>query len=75
MKTSFNTVVEYVKNLFPGYAPAVVSDNPQLDARVVASLVPNSFYLVAKNGHRYWYCPVAKTADMQLVQRILLEDV
>ena len=74
MKQSFSMVIEYVKNLFPGCAPAVVSDNPQLDARVGAALAPNSFYLVAKNGHRYWYCPVANTADMQLVQRILRDN-
>ena len=67
MNNGFKTVINYVKNLFPGCAPVVVSDNPQLDAQVIAYIAGNKFYTVASNGHRYWYCfvdadniPVAK---------------
>ena len=69
MKNYFSTVVEYVKNLFPGCAPAQVvpSDDPALDAAVLATLSTDTFYVTAHNGGNYWYCftsrknmPVAK---------------
>lgn len=60
MNNGFKTVVNYVKNLFPGCAPAVISDSPQLDAQVIAYMAGNKFYTVASNGHRYWYCFVDK---------------
>lgn len=56
MNLSYKAVVQYVKNLFPGTAPVAVSDNPQLDAQVLAYLSSDKFYMVASNGHRYWYC-------------------
>ena len=67
MDLSYKTVVNYVKNLFPGVAQVAVSDNPQLDVKVMSYLAMNKLYLVARNGHLYWYCfvnnqylPVAK---------------
>lgn len=56
MDVSFKTVVEYVKNLFPGIAPVQVSENPQLDAAAVARLANEKFYIWASNGMLYWYC-------------------
>lgn len=56
MDISYKTVVNYVKNLFPGIAPVAPSDNPALDAQVINYLATNKFYTVASNGHRYWYC-------------------
>ena len=70
MDLSYKTVVNYVKNLFPGKAPVVASDNPQLDAQVVAFKSMNKFYTVASNKHRYWYCFV-DDADIPLVKYIL----
>lgn len=56
MDISFKTVVEYVKNLFPGMAPVQVSENPQLDAAAIARLANERFYIRARNGKHYWYC-------------------
>lgn len=55
MNLSFKAVTEYVKNLFPGKAPVQVSDNRELDIRVLAVLSTDKFYTIANNGHRYWY--------------------
>lgn len=70
MKASYKTVVNYVKNLFPGVAPVASSDNPQLDAMVVYSLTSLRLYIVARNGHRYWYCFVNQ-ADIPVARYIL----
>ena len=73
MKMSFNTVIEYVKNLLPGYAPVAVSDNPQLDAQVLAKLASNYTYVEASNGHRYWYYFVP-VQDLKFAQCILRDN-
>ena len=72
MNMNFSTVVEYVKNLFPGRAPAVVSDNPKADALAVVYLsqgVP--FFTTAGNGLSYWYCFVYRPENRTIVKRIL----
>lgn len=56
MNLSYNAVVEYVKNLLPVSKSVVTSDNPKLDAQVVAFLSGNKFYTIASDKHRYWYC-------------------
>ena len=53
---TFNTVVEYVKNLFPGRATALAPATPQSDAEVIACLSLRRFYITAKNRKKYWYC-------------------
>lgn len=70
MSLSYKTVVEYVKNLFPGAAPVAPSDNPQIDAQVVAYKSSNRFYISASNGCHYWYCFVDE-GDIPLVKYIL----
>ena len=70
MDLSYKTVVNYVKNLFPGAAPVATSDNPQLDAQFVAFKSRTKFYTVASNRHRYWYCFV-DDVDIPLVKYIL----
>ncbi len=56
MDISFKTVVEYVKNLFPGAAPVQISTNPELDAAALLRISSNNLYLKARNGKHYWYC-------------------
>lgn len=70
MKKSYKTVVDYVKNLFPGVAPIAPSDNPQLDAMVINQLSTNKFYTVASDKHRYWYCFV-DDADIPVARYVL----
>ena len=70
MKKGYKTVVDYVKNLFPGKARVVASDNPQLDAMVINQLSTNKFYTVATNKHRYWYCFV-EDADIPVARYVL----
>ena len=70
MKKSYKTVVDYVKNLFPGVAPIAPSDNPQLDAMVINQLSVNKFYTVASDKHRYWYCFV-EDADIPVARYVL----
>ncbi len=55
MNISYNTIVEYIKNLFPSKAPIDPSDNPTLDADTLAYILDDKFYTVARNGHKYWY--------------------
>lgn len=55
---TFNTVVEYVKNLFPGRAPALPVANMQSDAEIIAHLSYHKFYTTARNGIGYLYCVV-----------------
>ena len=72
MKNCFSTVVEYVKNLFPGRAPVVVpSENPKLDADALATIASDAFYTVARNGCRYWYCYVP-VPDMRVARYLLM---
>lgn len=70
MDLSYKTVVNYVKNLFPGMAPVAVSDNPQLDVKVMSYLAMNKLYLVARDGHLYWYCFV-NNKDLPVAKYIL----
>ena len=56
MDISFKTVVEYVKNLFPGAAPVQISTNPELDAAALLRISSKHLYLKARNGNHYWYC-------------------
>lgn len=70
MDVSYKTVVNYVKNLFPGIALVAPSDNPQLDAKVINQLSTNKFYTVASNGYRYWYCFV-DDADIPVARYVL----
>lgn len=53
---AFNTVVEYVKNLFPGRAPALAPATQKSDAEAIACLSLRRFYITAKNRKKYWYC-------------------
>ncbi len=55
MKVSYNTIIEYIKNLFPQHTPITPSNDPQLDAETLAYILTDKFYTVARNGHRYWY--------------------
>ncbi len=70
MDISFKTVVEYVKNLFPGVAPVQKSSNPQLDAAAVASISNEKLYIRARNGKHYWYCFVVDE-DIPVAQYLL----
>lgn len=67
----FTAVVDYVKNLFPGRAPVIPSDNPMADANVLAHLSHNMFYTVATNGNSYWYYFVNDDNDLNLAKYIL----
>lgn len=74
MKNYFSTVVEYVKNLFPGHAPVVVpSDNPKLDAEVLSSLATDLFYTNTLGGGRDWYC-FTRVCDMPIAKYILASN-
>ena len=74
MNMKFSTVVEYVKNLFPGRAPAV-SDNPAADALALSFLAQGvPFYTVAGNGLSYWYCFVYNPENRVLVKQILRDN-
>ena len=53
---AFNTVVEYVKNLFPGRAPELELATQESDAEAIACLSLRRFYITAKNRKKYWYC-------------------
>jgi len=72
MNMKFSTVVEYVKNLFPGRTPVVTSDNPTADAIALSYLAHGvPFYTVAGNGISYWYCFVYDTDEREIAKRIL----
>ncbi len=74
MKNYFSTVVEYVKNLFPGRAAVVVpSDNPKLDAEVLSSLATDLFYTNTPGGGRDWYC-FTRVCDMPIAKYILASN-
>ena len=68
-KVSYNTIIEYIKNLFPKKTPITPSDNPQLDADTLAYVLTDKFYTVA-NGHRYWY-GFADSNDIALAKYVL----
>lgn len=70
MNLHYKTVVNYVKNLFPGCAPVASSKTPELDAMVLSSLSLDNFYIVARNGKKYWYCCVMEP-DIPVVKRIM----
>ena len=70
MSMHFKTVVNYVKNLFPGCAPVASSKTPELDANVLSTLSLDNFYIVARNGKKYWYCCVMER-DIPVVKRIM----
>lgn len=73
MKVSFNTVVSYVKNLLPVRSMAVPSsDNPQMDARVLAYLSGgNVFYTRAMDGRAYLYYFTSFEQDIELAKYIM----
>ena len=72
MKAYFSAVVQYVKNLLPCFMPAAVpSENPKLDADALATIASDTFYTVARNGCRYWYC-YAPVPDMRVAQYLLM---
>ena len=73
MKNYYSAVVEYVKNLFPGRAPVEPSDNPKLDAEVLASLATDVFFTTARNGGRYWYC-FTRVCDRSVAKYILASN-
>lgn len=70
MNLHYKTVVNYVKNLFPGCAPVASSKMSELDARVLSRLSLDNFYIVARNGKKYWYCCV-RECDIPVVKRIM----
>lgn len=70
MKISFQSVVEYVKDLCPLTSLPVVSVNPQLDAETLAYMATDKFYTVATNGGKYWYYATDEQ-DMDVAQYIL----
>lgn len=71
MKLSFSTVIEYVKDLLPTFT-VPVSDNPQLDAVVLRSVVLRDvFYIKANNGKSYLYVFPKNEADNSLIKYIL----
>jgi hypothetical protein len=70
MNLHYKTVVNYVKNLFPGCAPVASGKTPELDAMVLSSLSLDNFYIVARNGKKYWYCCVMEY-DIPVVKRIM----
>lgn len=72
MNMKFSTVVEYVKNLFPGRAPVAISDNPHADAITLAYLAQRvPFYVVARNGVSYWYCFIYNPKKRMVAKQIL----
>lgn len=72
MNLSWQTVVSYVKNLFPDNAPVRVSDNPRADARVVAYICSGDvFYMNQMGGDKYWQVFVTNVKDVDLVRYIL----
>lgn len=70
MDFSYKTVVNYVKNLVSGFAQIAPSDNPEMDAQVVFHLSNYVSYILARNGHRYWYCFV-DSENVPLVKYVL----
>jgi hypothetical protein len=71
MNLNCKTVVNYVKNLFPGCAPVASSKTPELDANVLSRLSLNNRYnMEARNGKKYWYCYVNER-DIPVVKRIM----
>lgn len=70
MSIHFNTIIEYIKNLFPQRTPITPSTDPQLDAETLAYVLNDKFYTVASNGHRYWY-GFADSNDIALAKYVL----
>lgn len=73
MKVCFNTVVDYVKNLLPVWSMSIApSDNPQMDARVLAYLSGgNVFYTQATDGRTYLYYFTSFEQDIELAKYIM----
>ncbi|MDW2958192.1 MAG: hypothetical protein R8M37_00045 [Alphaproteobacteria bacterium] len=72
MNMNFNTVVEYVKNLFPGRAPVAVSDNPCADAMALSHLAQGGmFFTTASNRISYWYCFIYNAQERNIAKQIL----
>lgn len=73
MNINFSTVVDYVKNLFPAKSmPVPPSDNPQMDARVLAYLSGgNVFYTRAMDGRTYLYFFTSFEEDIKLAKYVM----
>ena len=72
MKLSWQTVVAYVKNLFPNNAPVRATDNPQADAKMIAHIAGGDvFYVTQRNGEKYWRLFVGNIMDVELVRYVL----
>lgn len=71
MNLHFKTVVNYVKNLFPGCAPVARSKTAVMDAKVLSQLSLDNFYIEARNGKTYWYCCVRDAANMPVARYII----
>lgn len=70
MNLHYKTVVNYVKDLFPGCAPVASSAKPEVDAMVLSRLSLDNCYMEARNGKKYWYCCVRED-DIPVVKRIM----
>ncbi len=73
MNINFSAVVDYVKNLFPSKsAPVEPSDNPKMDACVLACLATgNVFYTRAMDGRTYLYYFTSFDEDVELAKYIM----
>ena len=75
MNINFSTVVDYIKNLFPSKsAPVEPSDNPKMDACVLACLATgNVFYTRAMDGRTYLYYFTSFDKDVELAKKAYKE--
>lgn len=58
MNLHYKTVVNYVKNLFPGCAPVARSKTAYMDARVLSQMALDTSYIDVGDKHKYWCCLV-----------------
>lgn len=70
MKRKFNTVIGYVRNLFPGYAPVEASNTMYMDAMVLSKMVLGTSYVDVADKHKFWYCCV-KCDDLPVARYIM----
>lgn len=54
MNLNCKTVVNYVKNLFPGCAPVARSNTAYMDARVLSKMALSADFVFKDDEYKYW---------------------
>lgn len=70
MKRKFNTVIDYVRNLFPGYAPVEASNSTYMDAMLLQKMALETSCIDVNDEHKYWDCCV-KFDDLSIARYIM----